>query len=114
MKHAVVYLMFFYLCFSACTSSVEVPADILPDSTMTKILIDISIIDAAHNIGMNTPDLPRFRPELFYEEVMKKHNTNREQVVLSIKFYSTETSMMKKIYDDALMEVSRRQAEATY
>jgi len=113
MKKCFIVIAFVGFVLSACAPKVVVPDDVLSDSTMTKLLIDIAIIDAAHNVGMNSPDLPRFRPELFYEEVLIKHNTNRDQLVKSIQFYSSETGMLKKIYEEALIEISREQAEST-
>ena len=79
---------------------------------MTALIIDLAIVDASYSVSLTSPTLPRFRKELFYEEVVKKHGTSREQFVKSLQFYAQNTKRLQLIYENALKELSKRQAEA--
>ena len=96
----------------ACNSAEELPQDILPDSTMKSIVVELSIVDAAYNIALSSPNAPKFKPELFYEQVMLQHKTTRQQFNRSLSYYAIHTSRFQKVYEEALIDLSRRQAEA--
>jgi hypothetical protein len=103
--------LFLLLFVLSCSSKNGVPDGILADSTMRNILVDISVVDAAHNLSLSSQTYPRFKPELFYEEIMKKHHTSRDEFVESLGFYAQETKRIQKIYEEAMVEVSKKQAE---
>jgi hypothetical protein len=104
-------LMLLVFLITSCSSQKEVPEGILPDTTMRDILVEISLVDAAHNLSLSSPLYPKFKPELFYDEIMKKHHTTRNVFVESLGFYSQETQRIQKIYEEAMVEVSKQQAE---
>ena len=105
------WCIIFVFFFLSCSPKNEVPEGILPDSTMREILVDISVVDAAHNLSLSSQTYPRFKPELFYEEIMRKHHTTRDELVESLGFYAQETKRIQKIYEEAMVEVSKKQAE---
>ena len=96
----------------SCNSQDKVSEGILPDSTMKSILIDFSIVDASYNVSASSPQAPKFKAELFYEQVLKDHHTSREQFNRSMAYYSQNTKKLQKIYEDALVELSKRQMES--
>jgi len=96
----------------SCNSSEKVSEGILPDSTMKSILIDISIVDASYNVSANSTQAPKFKAELFYEQVMKNHHTTRAEFNRSMAYYSQNTKKLQKIYEDALIELTKRQIES--
>jgi len=108
MKSNFLALLVFFLL--SCSSKNEVPDGILPDSTMRNILIDISLVDAAYNLSLSSPIYPKFRSELFYDQIMKQHHTTRNVFVESLGFYAQETKRIQKIYEEAMVEISKRQA----
>lgn len=93
-------------------SKPERGADILPDSVMADVLVEFAIADAAYTYSMSRPDYPRFKAEMFYDAILKERNSNREQFVKSLEYYSIHTKQLQAIYEQALNELSRRQAEA--
>ncbi len=97
---------------SACQSDNVVPEGILPDSTMKSVLVELSIVDAAYNVSMTNMNAPKFKSELFYEQVMKQHGTTRAQFIRSMDFYAQHTKRLQKIYEDALVDLANRQAKA--
>lgn len=87
------------------------PDGILSDSVMTEIILDFSVVDAAYSVSLTSLHLPRFRKELFYEEIVKKHGTTRQQFVESLGYYAQHSKQLQQIYENALKELSKRQAE---
>ena len=100
-----------FFCWG-CRGNQHVPEGILSDTTMRNILVEISIADAAYTISATNPSLPKFRPELFYDEIMKQHHTSRDVFIESMNYYALETERLQKIYSDALVEINERQAKA--
>ena len=96
----------------SCNSHEKVSEGILPDSTMKSILIDISIVDASYNVSSTSPQAPKFKTELFYEQVMKDHHTTRAEFNRSMAYYSQNTKKLQKIYEDALIDLTKRQIES--
>lgn len=95
----------------SCNSDSKVPSGILPDSTMKSILIDISIVDASFNVSASSPQAPKFKAELFYEQIMKEHHTTRDEFNRSMAYYAQNTKKLQKIYEEALIDLSKQQIE---
>ena len=112
MKKSILSIGLTLVLFSCGRKSEELPEGILNDSLMTELIIDFSVVDAAYAVSLTNPMSPRFRKELFYEQVVKKHGTTREQFVQSLEYYAQNTKQLQRIYEEALKELSKRQAEA--
>lgn len=93
-------------------NTTDLPDGVLADSVMTELILDFSLVDAAYSVSLTSLNLPRFRKELFYEEVVKKHGTTRQQFVESLGYYAQHSKRLQQIYENALKELSKRQAEA--
>lgn len=107
------FLMSMVAVWSSCGHSEPEPeANILPDTVMADVLVEFAIADAAHTYSMSRPDYPRFKVEMFYDAILKERNSNREQFVKSLEYYSIHTKQLQLIYEQALNDLSRRQAEA--
>ncbi len=102
---------FLLILLLSCNSNQDVPEGILADSTMKSIIVDLSIVDASFNMSLSSFTAPKFKSELFYEEVMKQHKTSREEFNRSMKFYAQNTKRLQKIYEDALIDLSHKQVE---
>lgn len=105
------------LCLGMFTSSCagekqHLDKAVLPDTVMSDILVEFAIADAARNYSISRPDYPRFKAEMFYDAILAERGTNREAFVNSLSYYSIHTSELLAIYEDALNELSKRQAEA--
>lgn len=111
MRFCLLFFVLFVALFSSCEESQSTPEGILPDSVMTDILVEISIVDAAYNYSISKPDAARFKQEFFYEQIMKDFKTNRKQFLESLNYYSINTKRLQKIYEDALADVSKRQVQ---
>lgn len=98
---------------SACSGDKQhLDKAVIPDTLMSDILVEFAIADAARNYSISRPDYPRFKAEMFYDAILAERGTNREAFVNSLEYYSIHTSELLAIYEDALNELSKRQAEA--
>ena len=106
-----IFSILFFLA-SCGKNDTDLPDGVLADSVMTELILDFSLVDAASSVSLTSLNLPRFRKELFYEEVVKKHGTTRRQFVESLGYYAQHSKRLQQIYENALKELSKRQAEA--
>lgn len=88
----------------------EIPAEVLPDTTMEKILVEFAIIDAARNLSLSSINLPKFKSELFYEATLKEMKISRDSFNNSLQFYGQHPELLQKIYENAQIELTKRQA----
>jgi len=111
------YLLFlsilFIILFSQCNSeqSIDIPEDILKPDSMEVILRDLHIADATL---MNTqPDNKeyKYRSDIYYAQILRKHNISRAEFDSSIMFYARYPLLFEKIYDKVLAEMNRMYGE---
>lgn len=95
---------------TGCSSDPEIPEGIIPDTTMSHILVQMTLIDAAYNVSLTDPNSVRFKPELFYESCLKKYGYSRVEFINSMQWYSQNTKLLLKVYDQALIELSESQS----
>ena len=88
----------------------KVPSEILPDTTMEKILVEFAIIDAARNLSLSGMNLPKFKSELFYEATLKQMKIGRDTFNNSLQFYGQHPELLQKIYENAQIQLTKRQA----
>jgi len=98
------------ILFSNCSSEISAPEGIIPDTTMSDLLVEFTLADAAYNVSLTDPTSVRFKPELFYESALKKYGYSREEFNRSIRWYSENTKQLLKVYDNALIDLSQRES----
>lgn len=106
-----IYIFSLILVISSCSSEQVVPDGIIPDSSMTQLIVEFTLIDASYNTSLTDPATVKFRPELFYENALKQKGYTREEFNRSVKWYTSNTKRLLKIYDEALIILSKKQAE---
>ncbi|MEX1188346.1 MAG: DUF4296 domain-containing protein [Bacteroidia bacterium] len=99
------------LLLFGCSSNQSVPEGVIPDTTMSQLIVEFTLIDAAYNVSVSTPSSIKFRPEMFYESVLEEKGYTRESFNRSISWYTTNSKRLLRIYDEALIDLSKRQAE---
>jgi hypothetical protein len=98
------------ICLASCSSDPVIPEGIIPDTTMSHILVQVTLIDAAYNVSLTDPNSIRFKPELFYETCLKKYGFTRIDFINSMDWYSQNTKLLLRVYDQALIELSEKQS----
>lgn len=88
---------------------VEIPKDVLAKDKMTSILVDVHLAEAAMTLNNSQRDTAKVME--YYEFIYKNHNTTKKQFTESYDFYLSHPELLNKIYDDVLVELSKKQAE---
>ena len=78
---------------------------------MTNHIVEFSLIEASYNQSLMDPSSPKFRPELFYENVLKDKGYSRNDFINSLNWYTGHTKRFLKVYDEALISLSKQQTE---
>ena len=99
------------LFWASCSNKIEAPDDVISESVMSKIVLDLTLVDASYQVSQSKAALPKFKKELFYEEVMKKHGVKRDQFIRSLDYYAQNTKRLQAIYEVAQKNLSQKQAE---
>lgn len=110
MRNIIVYSII-SIIVTSCSSSNYTPEGIIPDSTMTNLVVEFSLIEASYNQSLMDPSSPKFRPELFYENVLKDKGYTRNEFINSLNWYTGNTKRFLNVYDEALISLSKQQTE---
>lgn len=108
------YVLFLVLSFSllGCggKKEEEIPAYVLSDEKMIKVLTEIYLIDAATNIhtfpGITMPA----DPVPGYDKFLKQHGITYAEFKKSYDWYIERPKKLNEIYTEVLNELSRKQA----
>ena len=98
------------LIVSCDSKEISVPDDVIPKEKMVQVLADIHIAEATVNYK-SVGDTVKPNIENYYSDVFKKHSITQDQYRKSYQFYLDNPSMMNKMYDEVINELSRRQSE---
>ncbi|MCB0820819.1 MAG: hypothetical protein KDC13_09360, partial [Bacteroidetes bacterium] len=69
------------LLAAGCSGHSKAPEGIIPDTAMSTLVLEFTLIDAAYNTSLSDPSSVKFKPELFYENVLKEKGYSREQFI---------------------------------
>jgi|ERR1039458_9699160 hypothetical protein len=100
------------LIIQSCSAPVVViPNDVLSQEKMVEVLTDIHLAESAITLKFTNKDTSKLQAKVFYDFVYKAHKTTKEQFSKSYDFYVAHPELLNKIYDDVLIELSKKQAE---
>jgi hypothetical protein len=87
----------------------EVPAHLIDQENMTKILAEVHVLEAWLNrLPNDTENIPELR-EYAYSEMLSKYNTNTETFNKSLEFYLNNSHLLHEIYPDIIETLSERE-----
>jgi hypothetical protein len=104
-------VILFFLLLAGCSSEGTLPEGIIPDTAMSSIILEFTLIEAAYNTSLSDPGAVKFKPELFYEAVLRDRGYSRKQFIESIHYYTLHTKRLLGIYNRALEQLSEQQAK---
>lgn len=100
--------------FSSCKKkTTEIPADIFKQDTMISIMVDVQIAEAAILQKENSGIVGGDYSISYYKYIFEKHKIKREQFVKSMDWYAKHPELLKKIYENVIIELSKKQSEVT-
>ena len=109
-KSILLKALFLSLIISCSAPVVEIPKDVLAKDKMISILVDVHLAEAA--ISINNAQRDTSKVTEYYEFIYKNHSTTKKQFTESYDFYLAHPEILNKIYDDVLVELSKKQTEA--
>jgi hypothetical protein len=88
-------------CLIACSSSTELPSNILPQEKMKQVLFDMIRADEYINnyvVKDSTKNITKER-SLIYEKVFTLHKTNHKEFYESYRYYQLHPDKQKELFD---------------
>lgn len=100
------------LILGSCTGKEhKVPEGILSPEKMSMVLADTYITEALiSNMQIPYDSLKKSR-KIYYHALYRKHGISREVFDSSYHYYEQHLEILEKIQDDAITELTKREAE---
>jgi len=98
------------LFFSCSKKEEKIPAGIISKEKMVQLLVDYHLAESQAQLNALADDTRPLR-QAFYKYLFTKHQTNYQQLKKSFDFYSSRPEIFSKIYDEVIIELSKKQAE---
>lgn len=109
-----IYLLFlFFILGCNYSEKKKPPENIIPEKQLIPILVDIHFADATLSVLHFDKKNARYKPENYYNIVLKKHGIDRKKFDESIEYYSKNPEELDIIYDKVLNEFSKLKANLT-
>jgi len=86
--------------------------DVLAHKEMVKLIADVHIIEALVEERRNKGVLKPGELKLYYDQLFAKYKINRELFFKNINYYLDKPREFQKIYDEAIVELSKKQGAA--
>ncbi len=100
------------LLLASCRlETTDLPKELIPREKMIQVLADVHITEAAIYYKNGHGDKADGKAPEYYQYIFTKHGITEKQFRESFDYYLHQESMMDKIYEDVITEISRRQAE---
>jgi hypothetical protein len=100
------------ICLLACSEKKQViPATVIGPDKMVSILTDVHLAQAAVS-SYSVGDTLHFTIGDYMPAIFKNHGTTQQQFSSSLKYYSSNPSLLDSIYKEVLEELSRKEGEA--
>ncbi len=106
------WLLFLFLVIIFVSCGQKENERLIPRKDLIPLLIDMHIADAIamnHTINNQFKDLDSSR---IYSSVIKKHGYSKEELLSTMKYYSSRPKKITSIYDEVFSELSIRAEEA--
>ena len=108
MKKLFVFI-FLLISFSCSKKKEAFPTGIIVPDSMSKILIELHLAQAS--IGVNAiADSSGYNMADYQNYILQKHHIKKEEFVKSIRYYTSNPSVLKTVYDSVLVDLTRLQA----
>jgi len=105
-------LSFLIISFVSCNRGVEkTPATIIPPHTMTEIIVDIQLMEAAMlTIQQNSLDIDNSR-NILLNHIFLKYDISKNDFDNSMEFYTKNLDLLDPIYSEVITTLSQKQSQ---
>lgn len=100
------------LALTSCGEKQEKkPAYLLEEEKMVSVMVDLHLIETAHNLKVMEADTNNAQYEQFMSSIFVSNEVSKEQFDSSLFYYSTRTEEMNVIYDKVLERLSELESK---
>lgn len=103
----VLFVLFVFVSCSNGEEKTQKPADLLDKNKMAAILTDITLMEAAGNVQATQNPTANLDEKLKFN-IYKQHMINRTQYEASLKYYSSNPTEFKEIYEIVLQNLNKK------
>lgn len=103
-------MILFYSC-SLKQKEINIPVNVISQDSMVQILVDVHIQESMMNRYNQEGRLMKLNPVKQYQLIFEKYNITKERYDTSFRFYLDNPSLMNKIYENVVIELTKKQAE---
>lgn len=101
------------ICFVAsCASKPKPPADLIPESDMVQLMVDIRLLEGAYSLKYRDVDTSDMKIEAYYEKLFADRSVSASQFEKSYAYYSSIEGKMIQIEDSVMEKLSEIEAKA--
>lgn len=97
------------LFLASCQSNPEIPDDVLPREIMTKILVDVNLVEGALKANFILADSAKEVAPTLYEEIYERYDTDAASFQKSIIWYFEHPEILEEIQKDVVAELLLRE-----
>jgi len=109
---AIITFCFILLNFQCKNKKQNIPSDIIAPDVLSSIIVELTLIDGAQNVGFTAGNSTLIEPYYFYGKTMEKYGVSKDQLMKSLAYYADHIKLLNEIYDMALKEVSLRREKS--
>jgi hypothetical protein len=105
------YAMLFVMLGACGPAGADLPEGVLERERFKTVLLEAQLIEARMNHELIVRHLTDIPSESYYVAMFAEHGITKEQFDRSFAFYAEDPQTMKAIYEEILVELSRRKDE---
>lgn len=106
--------LIFILLSSSCSleqKEISIPDNVISKDSMVLILADVHIQEAMINQYSQEGRLMKMNPAKQYQLIFDKYHISKERYDSSYQFYLDNPSLLNKIYENVVIELTKKQTE---
>ena len=112
-KYFLAAILFSAFLISSCAKKqIIIPPDIIPKEKMVELLVDFHLAESLAQSQVMFDDAKKLKQE-YYKFIFEKHQVDYIEFKKSIAFYSANPALFTEIYESAVTELSKKQAETS-
>ncbi len=106
------WLFFLYIFISIVACSKREKGNIIPRRDLVPLLVDIHITDAIALNNIISGEFGGLDSSMLYQAVLDKYGYTKDELVQTLRYYSSEPEKLIEIYDDVFSTLSKESEEA--
>jgi len=108
MKKLLVNIVAFTLLFSCGNGKIKKPEDLIPQSEMVDIIVDLNMMSSGQGLNKSVLVKEGIIPE---EYIYKKYDIDSARFIRSNEYYAHHIDMYQNIYDNVKKKLNEKKAE---